>query len=134
MAERGEGKEIKKRELASHSRNRINCLNVSLCLKSVILFIDNFATSGPHGQRSPGMFWRSSLSLCLSLSISNRFLFLTILSNAPLSSALWPLPASYEHGQRVVWIASKLVFHYAITNQVLLNTLTCIDFYHQNHR
>ncbi|KAL8645439.1 MAG: hypothetical protein Q9226_007303 [Calogaya cf. arnoldii] len=43
---------------------------------------------------------------------------LCFLLHASLTSALWPLPASYEHGQAVVWLDRDLTFQYAITNQV----------------
>lgn len=58
-----------------------------------------------------------SFSSLFSAHIS-CLLLLRFLLYAPLTSALWPLPALYEHGDSVVWLDRDLTFQYAITNQV----------------
>lgn len=54
----------------------------------------------------------------LSLYSGYYLPLLLFILHAPLTSALWPLPASYEHGEGVVWLDRHLTFQYAITNQV----------------
>ncbi|KAL8787710.1 MAG: hypothetical protein Q9213_002030 [Squamulea squamosa] len=51
---------------------------------------------------------------CISSCIFHSLIFTSL---APLASALWPLPSSYEHGLNVVWLDRDLTFQYAITNQ-----------------
>ncbi|KAL8725425.1 MAG: hypothetical protein Q9166_007357 [cf. Caloplaca sp. 2 TL-2023] len=58
------------------------------------------------------MFSRSYL-----LFFHLTFSIIYILSRVPSSSALWPLPASYAHGQSVVWIDDNFTFQYSIANQ-----------------
>ncbi|KAI4227637.1 MAG: hypothetical protein L6R36_002272 [Xanthoria steineri] len=53
-----------------------------------------------------------------SLKFLSLFSFwLLVVLHIPPSSALWPLPASYESGEGVVWLDRNLTFQYAITNQ-----------------
>ncbi|KAL8688907.1 MAG: hypothetical protein Q9218_005294 [Villophora microphyllina] len=40
-----------------------------------------------------------------------------LIDKASLSWALWPVPASYQHGVEVVWIANDVAFRYSIANE-----------------
>ncbi|KAL8809402.1 MAG: hypothetical protein Q9223_007397 [Gallowayella weberi] len=60
-----------------------------------------------------------SPSSCIFICTSIVFF---LLLHAPLTSALWPLPASYEHGQDVLWVARDLDFQYSIKNQSTTHT------------
>ncbi|KAL8665450.1 MAG: hypothetical protein Q9168_007690 [Polycauliona sp. 1 TL-2023] len=57
------------------------------------------------------------LQALLSLFFFSYLPLLPLLLPLPLCSALWPLPASYEQGEIVVWLDRDLAFQYTITNQ-----------------